>query len=437
MTVRCQRLVTAAAEGTDMVALILEGACANTNLRHNLDRATSVGGLTIVERAVLAARRAGVDRCVVVGTTRPHETVKVRLRASGAKVSFVDWGALRRLDLSDGALVIRDCVLVEPRALAALLGCYSDGRTILTAGGTETDPDLVVVPPDNVSILGGVTSELEFLLQLSNVPSRRQVSLGPLFCQRLGADSDVVRAEIDYIRHQNGGASESYFTKRIRRFSVPLSRALARRGATPTQVTLAGLVLAIASATAVSFGTYVASLFGAVLYYASMVLDCSDGEVARLSFRDSAFGAWLETIVDYASYFLLLGGLVLGSQQRESAELYQQAAFVALAGSILIAAVAGYLRHRVAGAAPGEFDDASAAALAKASPFHRFARWGRQWIKRSTIAHLVVMLALVNQLPFLIYLWAFGAVVGSVMILGVEPFIVRRVKVEALAQGGK
>ena len=125
----------------------------------------------------------------------------------------------------------------------------------------------------------------------------------------------------------------------------------------------------------------------------------------------------------------------MASRGRENAALYQNAAVVALAGSILVAAVAGYLRQRVSGAAPGEFDDASSAALAKASAFHRFARWGRQWIKRSTIAHLVVALALVNQLPVLIYLWAFGAVVAAVVIVGVEPFIVRRVRVEALARG--
>ena len=64
-----------------------------------------------------------------------------------------------------------------------------------------------------------------------------------------------------------------------------------------------------------------------------------------------------------------------------------------------------------------------------ATRFHRFARWGRQWIKRSTVAHLVVALALVNQLPVLLYLWAFGATVASVVILAVEPFVVRRVAV--------
>jgi len=66
------------------------------------------------------------------------------------------------------------------------------------------------------------------------------------------------------------------------------------------------------------------------------------------------------------------------------------------------------------------------------SAAHRFAGWGRQWIKRSTVAHLIVVLALLNQLPVLLYLWAFGAVVASVVILAVEPFVVRRV---ALAPG--
>ena len=76
-------------------------------------------------------------------------------------------------------------------------------------------------------------------------------------------------------------------------------------------------------------------------------------------------------------------------------------------------AVAGYLRHRVAAADPGQFDEASAKALASATRFHRFARWGRQWIKRSTVAHLVVVLALVNQLPVLavsLGVWRHGGV---------------------------
>jgi len=122
---------------------------------------------------------------------------------------------------------------------------------------------------------------------------------------------------------------------------------------------------------------------------------------------------------------------VLASQRRGPDNFALEAAIVALAGSVVVVMVAGYLRLRVARNDPGQFDDASAAVLRSSTTFHRFARWGRQWIKRSTIAHLVVAFAIVNQLWMLIYLWAFGAVVAAVVIIGVEPFVARRVKVAA------
>jgi phosphatidylglycerophosphate synthase len=167
-----------------------------------------------------------------------------------------------------------------------------------------------------------------------------------------------------------------------------------------------------------------------------MVFDCADGEVARLSVRDSDFGAWLETVVDYTTYVLLLAALTIAARREPRGPAFEMAALVAAAGSVVVVAAAMYLRRRVARTDPGRFDDSSAAALQSAGPVHRFARWGRQWIKRSTLAHLVVALALVNQLKTLLFLWAFGATVSSVVILAVVPFLVRRVAVTPLTIEG-
>jgi phosphatidylglycerophosphate synthase len=141
---------------------------------------------------------------------------------------------------------------------------------------------------------------------------------------------------------------------------VPLTSRLVHIGATPTQVTLSGLALAAASAWCMARGSHGADVLGAVLYYMSMIFDCSDGEVARLTVRDTPFGAWLETIVDYLTYFLMLAALTAASQNRPGADAYRIAAAVALVGSIVVVSVAGYLRHSVAAADPGQFDDASA-----------------------------------------------------------------------------
>lgn len=413
-----------------MLALIVGGTERNTE-RGAVDPPLMIGGLSLAERAVLAAQRAGVARSVVVGASDPGGGMTGRLRARGADVSFVDWRSLWHLDTAGGLLLINDGVLVEPHAVEKLLELHrtQDVPGVLMAVGDAIDPDLAVLPASAADALVEAASAQAFLAQLALLAPWEEVSVAPFFCQRLDSGSEAAMVETAYIQHQNG--RESFFTKKIRKFSVPLSRVLARRGVGPNVVTFMGLLLAVAAAMAVSVDVYIVSLIGALLYYASMVLDCSDGEVARLTFRDSRFGAWFETAVDYVTYFLLLGALVLASQARGDGELELDVAMVALAGSLIVVAVAGYLRQRVAGKDPGQFDYASAAVLRSSTPFHRFARWGRQWIKRSTIAHLIVAFAIVDQLWVMIYLWAFGAVVASVVILAVEPFVVRRVKIAA------
>ncbi len=173
-------------------------------------------------------------------------------------------------------------------------------------------------------------------------------------------------------------------------------------------------------------GWYWTGLLGALLYYASSVLDCSDGEVARTQFRESAFGCWLETATDYASYVFVWAGLTAGIARTTSTGLYLDAAAVALGTTLLLFALTGYLRHRVARADPGRFDDLIGAACAgQGRGWHRFSGWARQWLKRSTVAHLLLALALLDQLKVLLHLWAIGASIALVFGIGLSGFLVR------------
>jgi phosphatidylglycerophosphate synthase len=388
-----------------------------------------VGGMSLTERSVLLAHRAGLGPVCVWGARRLDPAADARLRSRGVSVvqrppdSTPLEGAYE-----EGVVVVGPNVLFGPAVLSDLVSMIAHAGGGAIAAHEAGVPLLFHVPSSAVGDVRTCRSVETMVERLATRSPIRELSLTGAFCRRVDRADRASSVERDYVRHLNGDR-ESFFTKQIRRFSVPMSSGLVRLGARPTHVTLGGLALAVVSAWCLARGSYGAGLLGAALYYTSMVFDCSDGEVARLTLRDSPFGAWLETMVDYLTYFLVLAALTAASQNRSGAETYRVAASVALVGSVVVAMMAGYLRHRVAAADPGQFDDASARALASATRFHRFARWGRQWIKRSSIAHLIVALALVNQLAMLLYLWAFGATVAAIVILAVEPFVVRRVAV--------
>jgi phosphatidylglycerophosphate synthase len=400
-----------------------------TALIFDTESPTTIGGLTLTERAVLLTHRAGLSPVRIWGSRTLTTDAAARLRSRGISVIQLppDSAPLEGVEDDEGVVIVGSNVLFEPAALADLAGSKEhegDAAAAYHAGV----PLILYAPPEAIANLRECWTIEAMAASLARGGIVHEPRAG-VFCRRVDPGDPVPSVGRDYIRHLNGGASESFFTKNIRRFSVPLTSWLVRLGARPTHVTLGGLGLAVASAWCLAQGSYAAGLLGGILYYTSMILDCSDGEVARLTARDSRFGAWLETMVDYLTYFLVLAALTVASQDLPGARTHLVAATVAVMGSIVVAVVEGYLRHRVAAADPGQFDEASAQAMASATPFHQFARWGRQWIKRSTVAHLIVVLALINQLPLLLYLWAFGATVASFVILAVEPFVARRVSV--------
>lgn len=399
-----------------------------------------VAGLTLLERAVLSAHRLDLAPIRLWGPTHLSAEVRRRLATHGVgEHDLTQAPTIEPSTFDDGehVVVIGPDALVEPKALDAMVREALDSsldRVIVTRD--SAGPLMAFVPASRVRSL--VESQTPWAVAAPSSASDPAERTPPAayFCRRVSDHANLSALAGDYARHLNG-PRESFFTRIIRRFSVPLSLRLATLGLPPTLVTLAGLLFAAAAAVCIATGTYLGGLCGAVLYYSSMVLDCSDGEVARLSFRDSAFGAWFETVVDYSTYLLLLLALaVSGPGEGGSGPAFRLALLVALGGSIVVIAVASYLRYRVAANDPGEFDEASARELKRSSSLHRFARWGRQWIKRSTMAHLLVALALAGRLPLLVYLWACGAAVAAAVIAAVGPFVVRRVRVRPVGLTG-
>lgn len=123
----------------------------------------------------------------------------------------------------------------------------------------------------------------------------------------------------------------------------PVAGRLVRAGAgvpwiTPARLTGTAFLLGIAAAGALLQATPGWLAIGAVLYYASFLVDCTDGKIARLHGRSSIVGSWLDFLLDRLRVIIctvaLFGGQFLHTGN---------AGFLLAATGVTFLAMFGYL----------------------------------------------------------------------------------------------
>ena len=360
-------------------------------------------GMDLTVRAAIIASRAGIERIHIAGS---HPDPLGVLRQLDRRGIAATWTAHKPhasvVGRNAQRVVVLDArTIVEPAAL----------RDLIRQAHPQPGANPLVIDVEQAPAIAG------------------------RFKRTIGSLRDISRIERDYLAHTSGGKREGFFTRQIRRWSIPISRQLLRVPVSPNQVTVAGFILALAAALSFSVGGYWAGVAGALLYFSSTVFDCSDGEVARGSLTESRYGAWLETITDYLSYFAVLGGIVWGEVKVAGFCNHAKFAIIAATASLAVVSIVGYLRHRTARENPGAFDDALAAELKQGTAVQRFTGWSRQLIKRSFFAHLVLFQAVIGHIPALTEIWAYGAVAGLVLTLAVQAHLLQRVRVTPMAAG--
>jgi phosphatidylglycerophosphate synthase len=97
-------------------------------------------------------------------------------------------------------------------------------------------------------------------------------------------------------------------------------------------VTIAGIAAGVAGGLLLGVPGAAATLAAILLLLGSSILDCSDGELARLRFAESKLGHWLDVTGDTVVHIALLGGIAL--RLASSGETPGMTAMVALATGI-------------------------------------------------------------------------------------------------------
>ncbi len=97
-----------------------------------------------------------------------------------------------------------------------------------------------------------------------------------------------------------------------RKLSGPLTRLFLRLGLSPNTITILAFLIGLAAAGSFALGTYVAGIVGALLFQLSAIVDCCDGEVARLTNRQTPFGAQLDIATDNVVHMAIFAGIAWG-----------------------------------------------------------------------------------------------------------------------------
>lgn len=137
-----------------------------------------------------------------------------------------------------------------------------------------------------------------------------------------------------------------------RKLSGLLTRGFLRLGWSPNLITLISMAIGLVAAGFFVPGTWEMALIGALLFQLSVVVDCCDGEVARLTFSESRFGQeldiWADNVVHMAIFAGIAGGAYLNGPwaQTELPLILGASAVLANVASLFLVNHARQLRGR-------------------------------------------------------------------------------------------
>jgi len=335
-----------------------------------------LGGMRLVERSAFACARAGATRLLLIG---PRPDAALRLPAIDAC-----WNAPLSGWLAESAapLVVTSATTVAaPATIAALAADPSPAPVAAQRGvlwrADRTRPDLLDARarpglPPPVDLARWTPPEGALLLRAD--------------------DAGGCAAAERELFARLGRSGDGWFTRLVdRRLSRALTRLLLPTGVAPNFVTLGSIGIGIAGGLCFARGTPGAAVVGALLFLLSTIVDGCDGEIARLTYRESAFGAKLDILGDNLVHLFLFGGIALGLYDRSGDPLVATLGWVLLVGVLLaMATVYGCVVRRPPNPA-------------QRALFEAFA--SREF------AYLLVVLTLVGRLDWFLWLSAIGTYV--------------------------
>ena len=356
-----------------------------------------VAGVPLLERVISTAIRAGVDSLLLLWP----EDLDLAIRDK-----FTESPLVQRLNIQT---IVQPFDPNQADDWSAVAGALHGHFLWLPWNWVTTKYALAAISPSDVPPAKWGTPALIAKDVAVGSPRVRVLSRWNEQGVSLTSERLVATAERFLVAH-SGKPTDGIYSKFNRFLCRGTVRLLSHTRVTPNFITLAGLAIAIVSALFYARGSYLNYVVGAILFFISGLFDDIDGMLARLKFRESAFGTWFEGFVDNATYLLLFGGMTLGLyRQHGPRELIYGIALIA--GCLLSVLVVALQRKRAtAPDRPHEYSGRMNTLLEEDSlPVSRIARHINLFVRKGVAIHYILIFTVLGGLPVLLRLAALGA----------------------------
>ena len=335
-----------------------------------------IAGVPALLRLLLCAQRAGLGEILLLGVNRYPCSVQASLTQDprlGVRLVFLDdqpWAALMQIypDLEkawwEGDLwVLPAGGVIDVRLL----------RDLVQRAGSR--PIAVIDPEPRASYPGAAPfARISGAWLQPMVQDSGDVPLSELLCdvlrhgdgERLSNQGLVCAPSVDgsnLAAVEHGlfkgleSASDGWVDRHLnRKLSRWFSQRFVRMTLTPHHITFLACAIGLLAAFCFAQGSWAGGVLGALLLQWSAVIDCCDGEVARLRFLESASGYYLDIACDNLVHIAVFIGIAWSSYQ-----LMGQPRLLLLGGLAAFGTAMGFImvlttRHGRARQAPAALD---------------------------------------------------------------------------------
>ncbi|NMB75002.1 MAG: CDP-alcohol phosphatidyltransferase family protein [Myxococcales bacterium] len=238
--------------------------------------------LTLVVDCEPHTARSALEKTVLSG-------LELTIEQAPAGVALIDHAlALARPDASC-AIVLDGCLCSKGfyKALLAQAPAAASAHKVVAQGNSELTCAILLGPggADAVRSNGGADKLSLLVLPGTSVAVSKD------------SKKEVERFLIDGLRKtiDSDGVIAYYLMRPV---TLRATRLLARTPILPNHVTLLSFAIGMTGVGLVAFGDRWLAALGGLLFFVAATTDCIDGEIARLRYKMSYLGGWLDTFTD-------------------------------------------------------------------------------------------------------------------------------------------